>query len=96
MNENENEKVNEKVNENKNEIENENVNVSLNLFDVMFGPPRTGGRLKSMMCEPAGQYPNMSARMGSDSHVGAGRGRTLERGTLPGQAGTRRDIRKRL
>ncbi|WZZ88532.1 hypothetical protein YC2023_117111 [Brassica napus] len=33
-----------------------------------------------------------SARMGSDSHVGAGRGRTLERGTLPGQAGTRRDI----
>jgi len=32
----------------------------------------------------------------SDSHVGAGGGRTLERGTLPGQAGTRRDIRKRL
>ncbi|KAF3563109.1 hypothetical protein DY000_02014492 [Brassica cretica] len=91
MNENENEKVNEKVNENKNEIENENVSVSLNLFDVMFGPPRTGGRLKSMMCEPAGH-----ARMGSDSHVGAGRGRTLERGTLPGKAGTRRDIRKRL
>ena len=55
MNENENEKVNEKVNENKNDIENENVNVSLNLFDVMFGPPRTGGRLKSRMCEPAEQ-----------------------------------------
>ena len=48
-------KENEKVNGNKNEIETENVNVSLNLFDLLFGPPITGGRLKSRMCEPAGQ-----------------------------------------
>ena len=38
-----------------NEYENENMNVSMNLLDVLFGPPRTGGSLKSRMCEPAGQ-----------------------------------------
>ena len=40
-----------------NEYENENVkmNVSMNLIDVLFGPPRTGGRLGSRMCQPAGQ-----------------------------------------
>ncbi|KAF2579894.1 hypothetical protein F2Q68_00001986 [Brassica cretica] len=47
-NENEDEKVNENVNEN------ENKNVSTNLLDVLFGPPRAGGRLESRMCEPVG------------------------------------------
>ena len=39
----------------RNANENENVNESMNLLDVLFGPPRTGGRLESRMCEPAGQ-----------------------------------------
>ncbi|KAF3486982.1 hypothetical protein F2Q69_00053062 [Brassica cretica] len=50
MNENE----NEKVNENENENENKNVSVSMNLFEVLFGPPRTGGRLESRLCKPWG------------------------------------------
>ena len=41
-----------KVKENENE--NENVNVSMNLLDVLFGPPRTGGRLESRLCKPWG------------------------------------------
>ena len=39
----------------RNANENENVNESMNLLDVLFRPPRTGGRLESRMCEPAGQ-----------------------------------------
>ena len=41
--------------ENEDENVNENENVSMNLLDVLFGPPRTGGRLESRMCVPAGQ-----------------------------------------
>ena len=41
--------------ENEDDNVNENENVSMNLLDVLFGPPRTGGSLKSRMCEPAGQ-----------------------------------------
>ena len=48
MNANENEKVNENENENK------NVSVSMNMFEVLFGPPRTGGRLESRLCKPWG------------------------------------------
>ena len=35
-----------------------------------------------------GQFREGPTCRNSDSHVGAGGGRTLERGTLPGQAGT--------
>ena len=44
--------MNEKVD--KNEIENKKVNVSMNLLDVLFGPPRTGGRLESKICKTWG------------------------------------------
>ena len=44
-----------KVNENENDNGNENVNVLMNLLEILFGPPRTGGRLESKMYEPAGQ-----------------------------------------
>ncbi|KAF2583598.1 hypothetical protein F2Q70_00009979 [Brassica cretica] len=30
------------------------MNVSTNMFEVLFGPPRTGGRLESRICKPWG------------------------------------------
>ncbi|CAN6810590.1 unnamed protein product [Brassica oleracea] len=39
---------------NEKEIENKNMNVSTNMFEVLFGPPRTGGRLESRICKPWG------------------------------------------
>ena len=42
--------MNVKVKEN----ENDKVNVSMNLFEVLFGPPRTGGRLESRLYKPRG------------------------------------------
>ena len=46
--------MNVKVKENENEKVNEKVNVSMNLFEVLFGPPRTGGRLESRLYKPRG------------------------------------------
>ena len=46
--------MNVKVKENENEKVNEKVNVSMNLFEVLFGPPRTGGCLVSRLYKPRG------------------------------------------